>query len=32
MLNLETMDRYEGIYDIQTLIPGRDITGLKAFQ
>ena len=32
MLNLETVDTYEGTYDIQTLILGRDITGLEAFQ
>jgi glutaryl-CoA dehydrogenase len=31
MLNLETVDTYEGTYDIQTLILGRDITGLEAF-
>jgi glutaryl-CoA dehydrogenase len=31
MLNLETVDTYEGTYDIHTLIVGRDITGLSAF-
>ena len=30
MLNLETVDTYEGTYDIQTLIIGREITGLSA--
>jgi glutaryl-CoA dehydrogenase len=29
--NLETVDTYEGTYDIHTLILGRDITGLDAF-
>ena len=32
MLNLETVDTYEGTYDIHTLILGREITGLDAFQ
>ncbi|MGH8012362.1 MAG: acyl-CoA dehydrogenase family protein, partial [Candidatus Binataceae bacterium] len=27
MLNLETVNTYEGTYDVQTLILGRDITG-----
>lgn len=31
MCNLETVDTYEGTYDIHTLILGRDITGLSAF-
>ena len=31
MLNLETVDTYEGTYDIHTLALGRDITGLNAF-
>lgn len=31
MLNLETVDTYEGTYDIHTLIVGRDITGESAF-
>ncbi len=31
MLNLETVDTYEGTHDIHTLILGRDITGLEAF-
>ncbi|MGN6735390.1 MAG: acyl-CoA dehydrogenase family protein, partial [Candidatus Binatia bacterium] len=30
MLNLETVDTYEGTYDIQTLIIGREITGVSA--
>ncbi|HEY8495469.1 MAG TPA: acyl-CoA dehydrogenase family protein [Limnochordales bacterium] len=29
--NLETVDTYEGTYDIHTLILGREITGLEAF-
>ena len=29
--NLETVDTYEGTYDVHTLILGRDITGLDAF-
>ena len=32
MLNLETVDTYEGTYDVQTLIVGREITGLEAFR
>ncbi len=32
MLNLETVNTYEGTYDIHTLILGRDITGLSAFE
>src|SRR6516162_9084267 len=31
MLNLETVNTYEGTYDVQTLVLGRDITGLSAF-
>jgi glutaryl-CoA dehydrogenase len=31
MLNLESVDTYEGTYDIHRLIIGRDITGLSAF-
>jgi glutaryl-CoA dehydrogenase len=31
MLNLETVNTYEGTHDIHTLISGRDITGLDAF-
>jgi len=31
LLNLETVNTYEGTYDIHTLIVGRDITGLDAF-
>lgn len=30
MANLETVDTYEGTYEIHTLIVGRDITGLNA--
>ena len=32
MLNLETVDTYEGAYDIHTLILGREITGQSAFE
>jgi glutaryl-CoA dehydrogenase len=31
MLNLETVNTYEGTHDIHTLIIGRDITGQDAF-
>ena len=31
MLNLETVNTYEGTYDVQTLILGRDITNESAF-
>jgi len=31
MANLETVDTYEGTYEIHTLIVGREITGLSAF-
>ncbi|MGH7950016.1 MAG: acyl-CoA dehydrogenase [Candidatus Binataceae bacterium] len=31
MLNLETVNTYEGTFDIHTLILGRDITGESAF-
>jgi glutaryl-CoA dehydrogenase len=31
MLNLETVNTYEGTQDIHTLAIGRDITGLSAF-
>lgn len=31
MLNLETVNTYEGAYDVHTLILGRDITGIGAF-
>ena len=31
MLNLETVDTYEGTYDIHSLALGRDITGRSAF-
>ena len=30
MLNLETVDTYEGTHDIHTLIVGRDLTGENA--
>ena len=30
MLNLETVDTYEGTYDVHSLILGRDITGHNA--
>ena len=30
MLNLETVDTYEGTYDVHTLVLGRDITGENA--
>ena len=30
MLNLETVDTYEGTYDIHTMVLGRDITGHNA--
>jgi glutaryl-CoA dehydrogenase len=29
--NLESVDTYEGTYDIHTLIVGRDLTGISAF-
>ena len=32
MLNLETVDTYEGTYDIHTLVLGREITGLNAME
>lgn len=32
MLNLETVDTYEGTHDIQTLIIGREITGVGALE
>jgi len=31
MVNLETVNTYEGTYDVQTLILGREITGENAF-
>lgn len=31
LMNLETVNTYEGTHDIHTLIIGRDITGLDAF-
>jgi glutaryl-CoA dehydrogenase len=32
MLNLETVNTYEGTYDMHTLIIGRDLTGLDAIR
>jgi len=32
MLNLETVNTYEGTEDIHRLTIGRDITGLNAFE
>jgi glutaryl-CoA dehydrogenase len=32
MMNLETVNTYEGTYDMHTLILGRDITGLDAIR
>ncbi|ADV68705.1 acyl-CoA dehydrogenase family protein [Deinococcus maricopensis] len=32
MLNLETVDTYEGTHDVHTLIVGRDLTGLNALE
>jgi glutaryl-CoA dehydrogenase len=32
MLNLETVDTYEGTHDVHTLVVGRDITGVSAFE
>ena len=32
MLNLETVNTYEGTYDMHTLIIGRDVTGLDAIR
>ncbi len=31
MLNLETVDTYEGTYDVHTLLLGRSLTGFEAF-
>lgn len=31
MLNLESVETYEGTYEVQTLIIGRDITGFRSF-
>ncbi|MDY0039196.1 MAG: acyl-CoA dehydrogenase family protein, partial [Desulforhabdus sp.] len=31
LLNLETVNTYEGTHDIHTLVLGRDISGLDAF-
>ena len=32
MLNLETVDTYEGTHDIHTLIVGRELTGSGALE
>jgi glutaryl-CoA dehydrogenase len=32
MLNLETVDTYEGTHDVHTLVVGRDVTGENAFE
>jgi glutaryl-CoA dehydrogenase len=32
MMNLETVNTYEGTYDMHTLIVGRDVTGLDAIR
>ena len=32
MMNLETVNTYEGTHDIHTLILGQDITGISAFE
>jgi hypothetical protein len=31
MCNLESVDTYEGTYDIHTLILGHEITGIAAY-
>lgn len=31
MTNLETVDTYEGTFEVQTLVVGRDLTGQEAF-
>lgn len=31
LLNLETVNTYEGTYDVHTLVLGREITGINAF-
>ena len=31
LLNLETVDTYEGTFDVQTLILGRELTGEAGF-
>jgi glutaryl-CoA dehydrogenase len=31
MVNLESVNTYEGTYDIHGLILGRDITGIQSF-
>ena len=32
MCNLETVDTYEGTYEIHTLIVGHDLTGIPAYE
>jgi glutaryl-CoA dehydrogenase len=32
MLNLETVDTYEGTHDVHTLVVGRELTGANAFE
>jgi glutaryl-CoA dehydrogenase len=32
MANLESVNTYEGTYDIHTLIIGQDLTGIAAFE
>jgi glutaryl-CoA dehydrogenase len=32
MLNLETVDTYEGTHDVHTLAVGRELTGMSAFE
>src|ERR687888_251250 len=32
LMNLETVSTYEGTHDIHTLVVGRDVTGLSAFE
>ena len=32
MCNLESVNTYEGTYDIHTLILGQDVTGIAAFE
>jgi len=31
MCNLESVDTYEGTYEVHTLILGKDLTGIDAF-
>jgi len=32
MCNLESVDTYEGTYEVHTLALGRDLTGIDAFE